>query len=154
MVGTINGWFKAGVKDTEIERRLKQADQYISRITLGKHKRKHLITVFEQQRKAAAESLEKQARTLKAPKTSDLAQLVRDTSVALVESGDLTPSLSEGLRAQEILDRRAEKGADRDLLLQLAQVLGGAVPVIEGTYRDVTPEAREDAEEFAQLTAG
>ena len=49
------------------------------------------------------------------------------------------PTLAEGLRAQEIIDRRNEKSTDRDLTIMLAQVLGG-VAVIEGTAREVRME--------------
>jgi hypothetical protein len=49
------------------------------------------------------------------------------------------PSLAEGLRAQEILDRRQEKGADRDLAMTLASILGGAT-VVEGIATPVEPE--------------
>jgi hypothetical protein len=37
----------------------------------------------------------------------------------------MTPSLAEGLRAQEMIDRRQEKGADREIALTLAGILGG-----------------------------
>jgi hypothetical protein len=52
------------------------------------------------------------------------------------------PTLSEGLRAQEIIDRRNEKSTDRDLTIMLAQVLGG-VAVIEGTAREVVMEIED-----------
>ena len=147
---------KAGVADVEIERRLKQADQYLSRITLGKHKRQHLMTPFEQKRKAAAGALESQARTLKAPSNKDLAVFVRDVTLDRLEKGELEPSLGDGLRAQAMLDARAEKGADRDLVLHLAAILGGAYQpqIIEGEYREFADEDREDAEAVALLTAG
>ena len=57
----------------------------------------------------------------------------------MVEDGALTPTLAEGLRAQEMIDRRQEKGADRDLTIMLAQVLGGAM-VIEGNAEEVEQE--------------
>jgi len=48
----------------------------------------------------------------------------------MVDDGLLMPTLSEGLRAQEIMDRRVEKSADRDLAVSLAGILGGG-PIIE-----------------------
>jgi hypothetical protein len=57
----------------------------------------------------------------------------------MLEDGILMPTLAEGLRAQEIIDRRNEKSTDRDLTIMLAQVLGG-VAVIEGTAHEVNME--------------
>jgi hypothetical protein len=48
----------------------------------------------------------------------------------------MVPTLTEGLRAQEMIDRRQEKTADRDVALQLAEILGGSTAsyqVIEAT---------------------
>jgi hypothetical protein len=155
-VKTINGWMKAGVSDLEISRRLKQGGDGYSRITLGKHKRFHLMSDFDRERKAAAKAMEKQQKTLKGPKTGDLLRLVADNVYARVIEGTLEPSLAEGLRAQEGLDRRAEKGADREVLMQMAQILGGALPVgfIEGEYRVVDEEAEADYAELRLLGAG
>jgi hypothetical protein len=67
--------------------------------------------------------MKKQQKTIKA--TGDLAGLVRDYVHSAVEEGLMTPTLAEGLRAQEMIDRRQEKGADRDIALTLAGILGG-----------------------------
>jgi hypothetical protein len=67
--------------------------------------------------------MKKQQKTIKA--TGDLAGLVRDYVHSAVEQGMMTPTLAEGLRAQEMIDRRQEKGADREITLQLAGILGG-----------------------------
>jgi hypothetical protein len=48
----------------------------------------------------------------------------------MVDDGVLMPTLTEGLRAQEMIDRRVEKSADRDLAVSLASILGGG-PIIE-----------------------
>lgn len=130
------------------------------RNTFSAHKNEHLTDEWEKKRQAAVEALEKQKQTIKG-KPGDLAALVRDNVFARVEEGLLEPSLTEGLRAQEMLDRRAEKGADRDMMIALAGLLSGAsTPVallgdgaIEGTFRDVTDERREDEAVFAGLLA-
>jgi hypothetical protein len=83
---------------------------------------------------AAAEALQKQAKTIKF--NGDLASLVRDQVVSLVESGTLMPSLAEGLRAQEIIDRRQEKSSDRELAIALAGILGGSI-VVDGTATEI-----------------
>jgi hypothetical protein len=83
--------------------------------------------------------MEKRRKTLKPTKGTDLAELVRDYAFSAVDSGELVPTLSEGLRAQEIIDRRSEKSSDRDLAMTLAAILGGAT-VVEGIATAVEPE--------------
>lgn len=155
-VDTINGWLKAGVSDSEIGRRLTEGGDGYSRITIGKHKRLHLQTEFVRQAKAATDALKKQQKTLKKPPTGDLLHLVRDNVYGRMVAGELQPTTAEGIRAQEGIDRRAEKGADREVLLQMAQILGGALPIgyIEGEYREVDDEAEADYRELRLLGAG
>lgn len=94
---------------------------------------------FEQAKAAAIKVMEKRKNTLKPTSGTDLASLVRDYTFSAIENGELLPTLSEGLRAQEILDRRQEKGADRDLAMTLASILGGSI-VVEGIATPVEPE--------------
>jgi uncharacterized membrane-anchored protein YjiN (DUF445 family) len=132
-VETINKKMRDGVPDMKISEWLSENAQYISRITLGKHKREHLTEPHERLRQQAVKVMQKQAKTIKA--TGDLASLVRDHVHAAVEQGLMTPTLAEGLRAQEMIDRRQEKGADREVALTLAGILGGGTTyqVIEAT---------------------
>ena len=123
LVETINKKMRDGVPDLKISEWLAENAQYISRITLGKHKREHLTEPHERLRQHAINVMKKQAKTIKA--TGDLAGLVRDYVHSAVEEGLMTPTLAEGLRAQEMIDRRQEKGADRDIALTLAGILGG-----------------------------
>jgi len=118
------------MSDIAVSNWLKDEGAYISRITIGKHKREHLTSAHESARIEAAKVLKKQQGTVKFK--GDLAGLVRDQVMTLVEAGQLTPSLAEGLRAQEIIDRRQEKSSDRELTLALAGILGG-YPILEGT---------------------
>lgn len=122
-----------GMSDVQLSKWLDDAGHYISRITLGKHKRDHLTEDHELKRMNAIGRLKKQKKTMKA--SGDLAMLVRDFVHSAVEDGELTPSLAEGLRAQEMIDRRQEKGADREVALQLAGILGGGATyqIIEAT---------------------
>jgi hypothetical protein len=129
------------------------------RNTFSTHKRFHMTSDYERQREQATKALEEQQRTIKS-KPGDLASLVRDSVYARVEAGVLEPTIAEGLRAQEALDRRMERGADREMLVTLAGLLSGAAqPValladgntIEGDFREVDDEAREDRETFAAL---
>ena len=130
---------KEGMPDTRISSWLESEGQYVSRITLGKHRREHLTTDFEQAKAAAIKVMEKRKNTLKPTSGTDLASLVRDYTFSAIENGELLPTLSEGLRAQEILDKRQEKGADRDLAMTLASILGGSI-VVEGIATPVEPE--------------
>lgn len=136
-VDGINRKLKEGVPDGKVSEWLKENGAYISRVSINKHKLQHLVTEHEAARIAAAKVLKKQAGTIKAK--GDLASLVANQVYNMVEDGALTPTLAEGLRAQEMIDRRQEKGADRDLTIMLAQVLGGAM-VIEGNAEEVEQE--------------
>lgn len=70
--------------------------------------------------------------------SSDLAKLVSGYVFKMVENGDLMPTLSEGLRAQEMLDRRTEKNADRGLAVAMAGILGG------GSYTLIAEEVDDE----------
>ena len=124
LVETINKKMRDGVPDQKISEWLGENAQYISRITLGKHKREHLTEPHERLRQQAVKVMQKQQKTIKG--SGDLAGLVRDYVHSAVEEGLMTPTLAEGLRAQEMIDRRQEKGADREIALTLAGILGGA----------------------------
>lgn len=134
LVDSINRKMREGVSDIQISKWLEDAGHYVSRITLGKHKREHLTDDHERLRINAIKRMKKQQKTIKAG--GDLAVIVRDFVQGAVESGEMTPTLAEGLRAQEMIDRRQEKGADREIALQLAGILGGVA-----TYQVL--EARE-----------
>lgn len=130
LVELINKRMKDGMPDLKIAGWLKEEGYYISRNTLGKHKREHLTTPHETARIAAVKKMERAQSTIKA-QHRDLATLVRDYVFSEVESGNMNPTLSEGLRAQEMLDKRNDKSADRDLVVSLAQILGGATTTYE-----------------------
>ena len=55
----------------------------------------------------------------------DLAATVVSKSLRALAAGKLAPTLKDGLQAQTILDRRAEKAADRRFMLNLAQAMAG-----------------------------
>jgi hypothetical protein len=101
------------------------------------------------QRRPVARKGEKRIKRV----TGDLAELVRDKTLAEVKSGKLKPTLQHGLMAQQMIDKREERAADRQLAIRLARMLGGRTPP-EGVIIDVTPEQRllaaqnEDGEDF------
>jgi hypothetical protein len=55
----------------------------------------------------------------------DLAAVVVRKTSRLLAAGKVTPTLRDGLQAQQLLDRRAEKAADRSFMLNLALALAG-----------------------------
>ena len=123
LVDVINRKMTEGMSDVKISEWLKAENSYISRITLGNHKRHHLTDEHMNARKEVAKKVQ---QAVKIESTnSDLAKLVSGYVFKMVENGDLTPTLSEGLRAQEMLDRRKEKNADRGLAVAMAGILGG-----------------------------
>ena len=143
LVETINKKMREQVPDQRISEWLGENAQYISRITLGKHKREHLTEPHERLRQQAVKVMQKQQKTIKG--SGDLAGLVRDYVHSAVEEGLMTPTLAEGLRAQEMIDRRQEKGADREIALTLAGILGGVATyqLLEATEIKETPDAIE-----------
>lgn len=146
LVELINKRIGQGMSDIAVSNWLKDEGAYISRITIGKHKREHLTSAHESARIEAAKVLKKQQGTVKFK--GDLAGLVRDQVMSLVEAGQLTPTLAEGLRAQEIIDRRQEKNSDRELTLAIAGILGGS-PIIEGSaFTIAMDDGGEGAEEL------
>lgn len=134
----INQKMSNGLPDTKVALWLKEQGAYISRITLGQHKRSHLTTEYQAAKAEVIKKFKKNQKTLKA--SGDLASLVRDQVIAMVDAGELMPTLAEGLRAQEMIDRRVEKSADRELSVTLAGILGGGpvVQVIEMEAEEIT----------------
>lgn len=81
---------------------------------------------------------------------ADLAQLIVETAAKGVVEGKLGVTVKDGLAAQAILERRAEREQGQELLLKLARLLAGAHPaeIVEGEYREVSllapPDRRGD----------
>lgn len=90
----------------------------------------------------------------------DLATVVRDKTLAKVRKGQLSPTLQHGLMAQAMLDKRAERAADRQLAIRLAAMLGGGTPparIISGATRPVPRDDDDeefDPDDFAALGSG
>ena len=148
LVELINKRITQGMSDIAISNWLKDEGAYVSRVTIGKHKREHLTSEHESARIEAAKTLKKQQGTIKF--NGDLASLVRDQVVTLVESGQLMPSLTEGLRAQEIIDRRQEKNSDREFTLALAGILGGS-PILDGSFEALPSESEMEGTQLLPI---
>lgn len=98
--------------------------------------------------KARAAGKAPDPRDLQTLEDTDLAVMVVKQTKAGLSSGDLTPTVKDGIAAQGILERRAERAADREFMLNLARALAGGgqqapqvlLPdpaIIEGEVREV-----------------
>jgi hypothetical protein len=66
----------------------------------------------------------------------DFAVMVQKRATELLAEGSLRVTAQHGLTAQALLDRRAEKAADRDLALNMARLLSGSVSMTPITVID------------------
>lgn len=137
MIDVINRKMTEGISDVKISEWLKAENSYISRITLGNHRRQHTSEEHISARRELAKNIQKAVKVESA--SGDLAKLVSNYVYKMVENGDVIPTLSEGLRAQEMMDRRKEKNADRELAISMAGILGGGF-IVEGTAMEVNSE--------------
>ena len=74
----------------------------------------------------------------------DLAAVVVKKTLRGLAAGRLEPSLRDGLMAQQLLDRREEKAADRQFMFQLAQALAGGGYSAPKQLVAATPAPPED----------
>jgi hypothetical protein len=137
LIDVINRKMAEGISDVKISDWLKAENSYISRITLGNHRRQHTSEEHINARRELARNIQKAVKVESA--SGDLAKLVSNYVYKMVENGDVIPTLSEGLRAQEMMDRRKEKNADRELAISMAGILGGGF-IVEGTAMEVNSE--------------
>jgi hypothetical protein len=107
------------------------------RETLGKH---FAICLGGQKPvldEATAQRIADGSREAQSQAEMDFAIMVQQRATQLLRDGSLRVTAQHGLTAQALLDRRAEKAADRDLALNMARLLSGSVimppvHVIEG----------------------
>lgn len=76
--------------------------------------------------------------------SDDLAAVVVKKTLRRMASGDLQPSLRDGLIAQQLIDRREEKAADRQFMLSLARALAGGGYEAPQRLLPATAEAPDD----------
>jgi hypothetical protein len=114
----------------------------IKRETLGKHFR---ICLGGEPPVIDSQEVADRSAAAQSDAEVDFAIMVQKRATELLAKGELRVTAQHGLTAQALLDRRAEKAADRDLSINIARLLSGAmvmtpVTVIEGRVIDVTPE--------------
>jgi hypothetical protein len=76
--------------------------------------------------------------------TDDLAAVVVRKTNRLLAAGKVVPTLRDGLQAQQLLDRRAEKAADRSFMLNLALALAGGGRATPQALLPPGPDPDED----------
>lgn len=76
------------------------------------------------------------------PEEADFAQTVTKLTMKAMREGKVEPTVRDGLQAQALLDKRAEKAEDRRFMLNLARALAGGGL---GTPELLLPEPMKDA---------
>lgn len=121
---------KAGVSFVDVARWLAESGKTITPQSIAKHAKAHVGVQSVIGRRVPS---------------ADFLESVRDAAADGLASGELAASLKDGISAQKALDARLSRNADRDLMLKLAALLGGAprqlavydpeVAAIEGEFR-------------------
>jgi hypothetical protein len=137
-----------------IEVETRKMGKAIKRETLAKHFRVCLDGQTPFVDDAGLRSISEGASAAQSDAERDFAILVQRRATEMLRDGQLRVTASHGLQAQALLDRRAEKQADRDLALNMARLLSGAITmtpyeIIEG--RNVT-EVREITDGLAPIS--
>jgi hypothetical protein len=131
----------SGMTDLEALRRLRALDWTSTLAAIAGH-RDHWLTRLEARGSLDQERVTRDITSGKRTQSGrrDLAILVRDEAVRVIEAGDVSVSVAEGLRAQQLIDHREQRDADRNLTISMARMLHGQAPparVIEGEASDV-----------------
>ena len=133
----------SGMRLADIHVETQKLGRGIKRETLGKHFR---ICLDGKPPMMDAQTIADSSKAAQTQVEVDFATMVQKRAVDMLKAGNLPVTTQHGLQAQALLDRRAEKQADRDLMLNMARLLSGAIvmtpqTVIEGRVIDVTPVA-------------
>ncbi|MCC6311375.1 MAG: hypothetical protein IT345_10715 [Trueperaceae bacterium] len=126
-VREINHRIKDGRPLTDIARWLTELNRPVTRQALARHAKTHL---------------EVKPRMGRRPASGDFLTAVRDRAHERLEEGELEPDLKSGIAAQKALDARANKMADRDLMLKVAMALTGVVTVLDPEVEAIEAEFR------------
>jgi hypothetical protein len=141
----VNSLLAAGRSASDIEREMRKLGSPTKRETILKHLRQCL----NGQPDRAALLASAEGKPPPGIENTDFALLIRSEANRLLAAGKLNVTAAHGLKAQELLDRRAEKRMDRALMVELAGLLSGARTltgppsdlIIEGEWKEVEPLA-------------
>jgi len=117
----------SGMSYTQIEVEMRAAGRPIKHETISRHVRACLGGQRPEFDEATMQAVSDIGRDAVTAAQLDFATLVQRKATALLADGDLRVTATHGLQAQALLDRRAEKAADRDLTLNMARLLSGAI---------------------------
>lgn len=143
----INALLAANRSGAWIETEMRRLDKP----TKGETIRKHLRRCLNNDASSNAGLLQDAAAGKKVSSNADFAEAVRAEANRLLAAGKLQIRTEHGLSAQALLDRRAEKRADRQLMVEMARLLSGGAAgvlsapdeVIVGEWRSVEDQADE-----------
>lgn len=135
----------SGMRLEDIAEQSKKLGRSIKRTTFGAHFR---ICLNGATPEVLAQEIADASKGELSQVEMDFAILVQKRATDLLRSGDLRVTASHGLAAQALLDRRAEKQADRELALNMARLLSGSMTMPPITVID------SRAIEVDQLTDG
>lgn len=143
----VNSMLASGRSANFIEGEMKRLDKPTKAETV----RRHLERCLNGNAKGAVVA-ERRAGTRAAMGDVDFATAIREEAQRLLDDGKLHVRAEHGLQAQALIDRRAERAADRQLMIQMAGLLAGGrieqVPddlVIEGEWQEVEAEVERSA---------
>jgi hypothetical protein len=117
----------------------------VSRNTISKHKLRHVTAVLVQRAQVSLADVRKAGARVPSGTRQDMAILVRDRGVErLLDPNDpIDVTIAEALRAQEMIDRRAEKQEEHDIIVSMwfGQLSGATPPQLtEGEYVELHPD--------------
>lgn len=145
----INAFLAAGRAPNWIEAEMRRMGSVVKAETIRKHVRNCLAGDPQRAGFVLQDALDGN----KVSDNGDFALAIRNEANRLLADGTLKVTAQHGLQAQALLDRRAERAADRNLLLQMAGLLSGTIDpsgpppdLIVGEWREV-----EESEPFAPL---
>lgn len=144
----IHAFLAAGRTPHFIERSLREMGEPIKAETIRKHR--DICLSGNIQNTVLVSALEEKPGQPISENT-DFATAIRSEANRLLAAGQLRVTANHGLKAQELLDRRAEKQADRALMVELAALLSGSrgsgppADLIEADWKDVTPVLESNA---------
>lgn len=135
-VREINHRLREGLPLTDISRWLDEKGPPITRQALSRHAKGHLGVLVPHGGRRGA--------------TGRLLEYTVEMVEEALDNGSIVPTLKDGMKAIEIMDARAAKSKDQDLLVRISMILTGNIPV--AALAD--PEVQVIEGEFRQLLSG
>lgn len=132
----------------------------VSRNTVSLHKTKHCKALVVRRASALRRDIKHLSSKAQMPRETDLARLVveRGKQRLLDPNDDMDVTVDQALRAADMIDRRGDRAADRELLYQLTAMISGShhAQIIEGhslPIEDLDEEREADEAEALRLGA-